>query len=63
MILIIIGIIGYSLRDTIVSYNKIKKNHATLEIKGSQSIFFGKPSSEILLKNINYTEDKNTIEI
>ncbi len=47
-----------------ISYNKKKKTHATLEIKGSQSIFFtGKHSSEILLKNINYTEDKNIIEI
>jgi len=46
-----------------ISYNKKKKTHSTLEIKGSQSIFLGKPSSKILLKNINYTEDKNIIEI
>jgi|TARA_B100000959_G_scaffold254955_1_gene286987 hypothetical protein len=46
-----------------ISYNKIIKNHATLKIKGSQLIFLGKPVSEILFKNINYTEDKNTIEI
>ena len=46
-----------------ISYNKKKNTHATLEIKGSQSIFLGKTSSEILLKNINYAEGKNIIEI
>ena len=34
-----------------ISYDKIKKNNATLQIKGFES------NKKILLKNINYTED------
>ena len=40
-----------------ISYDKIKKNNATLQIKGFES------NKKILLKNINYTDINNEIEI
>ena len=40
-----------------ISYEKIKKNNATLQIKGFES------NKKILLKNINYTDVNNEIEI
>jgi len=40
-----------------ISYEKIKKNNATLQIKGFES------NKKILLKNINYTDVNNKIEI
>ena len=40
-----------------ISYEKIKKDNATLQIKGFES------NKKILLKNINYTDVNNEIEI
>ena len=40
-----------------ISYKKLKKNNATLRIKGSEN------NKAVLFKNINYIDNKNEIEI